>query len=128
MEIHRQQELVEAYHYDMRTTDSPTETELQVSFSPLEIKEENHPEANSALAARLEFCIVFEEYILSGIVSQANLIIGRKIEKQEDISQEEVDELVRPLFSIVERLSYEVTEIALDQPGVQLNFQSTEEA
>ena len=38
----------------------------------------------------------------------------------------EVDELVRPLFSIVERLSYEVTEIALDRPGVQLNFQQSE--
>ncbi|WP_240743124.1 DUF1149 family protein, partial [Enterococcus faecalis] len=34
----------------------------------------------------------------------------------------------RPLFSIVERLSYEVTEIALDRPGVQLNFQQSEEA
>ena len=35
---------------------------------------------------------------------------------------------MRPLFSIVERLSYEVTEIALDRPGVQLNFQQSEEA
>ncbi|MFS1398580.1 DUF1149 family protein, partial [Enterococcus faecalis] len=26
------------------------------------------------------------------------------------------------------RLSYEVTEIALDRPGVQLNFQQSEEA
>ena len=34
---------------------------------------------------------------------------------------------MRPLFSIVERLSYEVTEIALDRPGVQLNFQQSEE-
>ncbi|MGK0551234.1 DUF1149 family protein [Enterococcus faecalis] len=128
MEIQRQQELVEAYHYDRRAPETEAETELRVSFSPLEFKEASASDANSALAARLEFRIVFDEYILSGAVSQVNVIIGRKIEKQEDIAQEEVDELVRPLFSIVERLSYEVTEIALDQPGVQLNFQSSEEA
>ena len=92
------------------------------------VEEENYPENSSALVARLEFRIVFDEFVLSGAISQINHIIDRKIEKQEDISQEEVDELVRPLFSIVERLSYEVTEIALDRPGVQLNFQQSEEA
>ena len=122
MEIKRQQEIVEAYHYDMRVPDSEVETDLRVSFSPIEVEEENYPE-NS-----LEFRIVFDEFVLSGAISQINHIIDRKIEKQEDISQEEVDELVRPLFSIVERLSYEVTEIALDRPGVQLNFQQSEEA
>ena len=71
MEIKRQQEIVEAYHYDMRVPDSEVETDLRVSFSPIEVEEENYP---------------------------------------------------------VERLSYEVTEIALDRPGVQLNFQQSEEA
>ncbi|BDQ53114.1 DUF1149 family protein [Enterococcus faecalis] len=127
MEIKRQQEIVEAYHYDMRVPDSEVETDLRVSFSPIEVEEENYPENSSALVARLEFRIVFDEFVLSGAISQINHIIDRKIEKQ-DISQEEVDELVRPLFSIVERLSYEVTEIALDRPGVQLNFQQSEEA
>lgn len=127
MEIKRQQEIVEAYHYDIRVPDSEVETDLRVSFSPIEV-EENYPENSSALVARLEFRIVFDEFVLSGAISQINHIIDRKIEKQEDISQEEVDELVRPLFSIVERLSYEVTEIALDRPGVQLNFQQSEEA
>ncbi|OOP46599.1 hypothetical protein BHU74_11400 [Enterococcus faecalis] len=128
MEIKRQQEIVEAYHYDMRVPDSEVETDLRVSFSPIEVEEENYSENSSALVARLEFRIVFDEFVLSGAISQINHIIDRKIEKQEDISQEEVDELVRPLFSIVERLSYEVTEIALDRPGVQLNFQQSEEA
>ncbi len=123
MEIKRQQEIVEAYHYDMRVPDSEVETDLRVSFSPIEVEEENYPENSSALVARLEFRIVFDEFVLSGAISQINHIIDRKIEKQE-----EVDELVRPLFSIVERLSYEVTEIALDRPGVQLNFQQSEEA
>ncbi|HAP6104351.1 TPA: DUF1149 family protein, partial [Enterococcus faecium] len=70
------------------------------------------------------FRLVFDTYVLSGSVSQINHILNRKIEGQNDVTQEEVDELVAPLFDIVRRMSYEVTEIALDQPGVKLNFQS----
>lgn len=39
MEIKRQQEIVEAYHYDMRVPDSEVETDLRVSFSPIEVEE-----------------------------------------------------------------------------------------
>ena len=35
MEIKRQQEIVEAYHYDMRVPDSEVETDLRVSFHQL---------------------------------------------------------------------------------------------
>lgn len=124
MEIKRQQEVVEKFHYDMRMQDDELKTDLRVGFSPIESADENYPKENSIIAARLEFCLVFEEYVLTGSVSQVNHIINRKIEKQEDIEQEEVDELVSPLFSIVQRMAYEITEIALDKPGVQLNFQS----
>lgn len=84
MEIKRQQEIVEAYHYDMRVPDSEVETDLRVSFSPIEVEEENYPENSSALVARLEFRIVFDEFVLSGAISQINHIIDRKIEKQEE--------------------------------------------
>ena len=124
MEIKRQQEVVEKFHYDMRMQDDELKTDLRVGFSPIESADENYPKENSIIAARLEFCLVFEDYVLTGSVSQVNHIINRKIEKQEDIEQEEVDELVSPLFSIVQRMAYEITEIALDKPGVQLNFQS----
>lgn len=124
MEIKRQQEVVEKFHYDMIMQDDELKTDLRVGFSPIESADENYPKENSIIAARLEFRLVFEEYVLSGSVSQVNHIINRKIEKQEDISQEEVDELVSPLFNMVQRMAYEITEIALDKPGVQLNFQS----
>ncbi|MTD41535.1 DUF1149 family protein [Erwinia sp. CPCC 100877] len=127
MEIKRQQEVVEAFHYDIRTQEmGEVETDLRVGFSPIESKDEAYPKENSIIAARLEFRLVFDEYILSGSVSQINHIINHKIEKQEDVTQQEVDELVSPLFNIVQRMAYEITEIALDKPGIQLNFQSTE--
>lgn len=125
MEIKRQQEVVEAFHYDLRKEDTEVETDLRVGFSPIEPNDENYPKENTVIVARLEFRLVFDTYVLSGVVSQINHIINRKIDKQEDIVQEEVDELVGPLFNIVQRMAYEITEIALDQPGVQLNFQSS---
>ncbi len=68
--------------------------------------------------------IAFPEYVLSGAVGQINHIVNQSVTKTEDISRAEADELVAPLFDIVKRLSYEVTEIVTDEPGVDLNFNS----
>ncbi|MGX7200174.1 DUF1149 family protein [Enterococcus nangangensis] len=127
MEIKRQKELVEHFHYDFKLPEQEAETELKVGFAPLK-PTENYPKENTILGARLEFKIVFPKFILSGSVSQLNHLVNRKVETQTDLTQEEINEIARPLFKIVERMSYEVTEIALDQPGVKLNFakQTTE--
>ncbi|MGX7172541.1 DUF1149 family protein [Enterococcus ratti] len=128
MEIKRQKEVVEAFHYDLKMPDQEVETDLKVGFSPLKETIENYPKEHTVVGARLEFRLAFDTYVLSGSVSQINHVLNRKIEGQDDVTQEEVDELVAPLFDIVKRLAYEVTEIALDQPGVKLNFQSEKEA
>ena len=128
MEIRRQKEVVESFHYDMKPKDQEVETDLKVGFSPLKETIENYQKEHSIVGARLEFRLVFDTYVLSGSVSQINHVLNRKIEGQSDVTQEEVDQLVAPLFDIVKRLAYEVTEIALDQPGVKLNFQSEKEA
>ena len=128
MEIRRQKEVVESFHYDMKPKDQEVETDLKVGFSPLKETIENYPKEHSIVGARLEFRLVFDTYVLSGSVSQMNHVLNRKIEGQSDVTHEEVDQLVAPLFDIVKRLAYEVTEIALDQPGVKLNFQSEKEA
>ena len=128
MEIRRQKEVVESFHYDMKPKDQEVETDLKVGFSPLKETIENYPKEHSIVGARLEFRLVLDTYVLSGSVSQINHVLNRKIEGQSDVTQEEVDQLVAPLFDIVKRLAYEVTEIALDQPGVKLNFQSEKEA
>ena len=127
MEIKRQKEVVEAFHYDFKRPDQEVETDLKVGFSPLKETIENYPKEHSIVGARLEFRLVFDTYVLSGSVSQINHILNRKIEGQNDVTQEEVDELGAPLFDIVKRMAYEITEIALDQPGVKLNFQSEKE-
>ena len=44
------------------------------------------------------------------------------------MTKAETDRLVEPLFDIVKRLTYEVTEIVTDKPGLQLNFNTNSNA
>ena len=55
MEIRRQKEVVEAFHYDMRLPNQEVETDLKVGFSPLKETIENYPKEHSIVGARLEF-------------------------------------------------------------------------
>ena len=49
MEIRRQKEVVEAFHYDMRLPNQEVETDLKVGFSPLKETIENYPKEHSFL-------------------------------------------------------------------------------
>lgn len=124
MNLVRQQEFVQAFHYDALPNEHTEETAINVSLNPFPIEESTtlNPEKDSVLGLRIEFKIVLEKVALSGDVAQFVQLIDRKVDKIEDLSPEEINELVRPLFVLIERLAYEITEISLDEPGVQLNF------
>lgn len=123
MEIQRQQELVEHYHYDFKLPETKGESELKVGFAPLE-KPADYPAENTILGARLEFTIYQERFVITGSVSQLNHIINRKVEQQSDLTKEEINEIAAPLFTMVQRLTREVTEVTFDEPGIVLNFNS----
>lgn len=123
LDIQRQKPVVEAYHYDKAQPEQEGETQIQVGLSPLSTDDPNYPKTNSIVGARLQFRLLFPDYVLAGSVSQINHLIDREVRQQEDLTKEEVDELVAPLFDMVKRLTYEVTEIAMDEPGLTLNFQ-----
>ncbi|MDR1568397.1 MAG: DUF1149 family protein [Streptococcaceae bacterium] len=125
MEISRQKEFVQAYHYDARNLEwekenSTPETEINVSF---QLHDANEKENQTALGTSLQFQLVFDNYVLTGVVTQINVIHHRLIKAQTDLNQSEVEELVAPLFDLIKRMTYEVTEIAMDEPGIQLNFE-----
>ncbi|MGY3766408.1 DUF1149 family protein [Vagococcus vulneris] len=124
MKLERQEEFVQEFSYTALPTEHSEETAINVSLNPFEITEEMEidPDKNSILGVRIEFKIVLEKALISGEVAQFVQLIDRKVDKIEDLSREEVEELAHPLFLIIERMTYEVTEIALDQPGIELNF------
>ncbi|MGX7030766.1 DUF1149 family protein [Vagococcus zengguangii] len=124
MELVRHKAFVEAFHYDA-IKEETGENEIKVDVTPLEVNEEADFDSdnNSVLGVRVIYKILFPDFALTGAVRQLVEVHGRKITKSEELTKEEVNELIKPLFRMIERLTEEVTEIALDIPGVKLNFQ-----
>lgn len=124
MELQRDQEVVESFNYGLPPKDQVVKQKLLINFSPLEATDPGYPAENSIMGVRIEFVIPFEEFIIGGVFSQVIHVIGRQIKQQSDLTEVEANEMIRPLLRLIERMVYEVTEIALDKPGVKINFSS----
>ncbi|MCK1225352.1 DUF1149 family protein [Streptococcus uberis] len=126
MQVLREKEFVNQYHYDARNLEwekenGTPETNFEVTFQLINKDEKKN---ETVMVSVLQFIIVKEDFVISGVISQMVRIIDRLIEKPSEFTQEEVESLAAPLLNMVQRLTYEVTEIALDQPGVNLEFKS----
>lgn len=126
MNIEREKEFVHQFHYDARNLaweeeNGTPETALNIQFQLVD-QVENLADTDTAINGLLSFMIVLENLVISGNVGQLSIIRGQVIENKEQLSQEEMSELAAPLFDLLQRMTYEITEIALDQPGVSLEF------
>ncbi len=126
--LEREQEFVNQFHYDARNYEwekenGTPETNLNVQFQLIPVDQlEKANEGDTGLFATLTFLIPLENIVLSGFVSQLNYVRGRVVEEQTELEQEEMAQIAAPLFDILKRLVYETTEVALDQPGINLEF------
>lgn len=57
------------YYYDMWVFDLEVEIDLCVSFLLIEVEEENYLENSLVFVVCLEFWIVFDEFVLLGVIS-----------------------------------------------------------
>lgn len=124
MELKREQEFVSQYHFDARNFEwenenGAPETKIDVNFQLIQHDREKQV---TSMVVVLTFMIVFDKFVISGTISQVNHVEGRIVEQPSDLSQEEVEQLGRPCLNMLNRLTYEVTEIALDLPGINLEF------
>lgn len=124
MELLREKEFVNQYNYSARNLEWEKEhgtpqSNAEVSFQLLKQSEESK---STRFVAVLQFMIVKEEFVISGVISQINLLKDRVIKEPKEFSQAEVEKISAPLLDILKRLTYEVTEIALDRPGLNLEF------
>lgn len=124
MELTREPVYVNAYHYDARNLEWEKEhgapqSNAEVKFQLLEKSEEDK---KTTFMAVLHFIIVQESFVVSGVISQINYLHNRLVESPSEFSQEEVESISAPLLDLLKRLTYEVTEVALDRPGVNLEF------
>lgn len=126
MEIVREKEFVNQYHYNARNLEWEKEngtpkTNFEVTF---QLVEKNTEKNQTTIVSVLQFTIVRDEFMISGVVSQMDHIKGRIVNEPKEFSQEEVETLAEPLLDMVRRMTYEVTEIALDRPGINLEFKN----
>ncbi|TWS95372.1 MULTISPECIES: DUF1149 family protein [unclassified Streptococcus] len=124
MELVREKVFLNQYHYDARNLEwekenGTPETNAEVTFQLIKKDEEKN---ETTIVAVLQSIIVKEEFVLTAVVSQMNCIKNRIINEPSEFSQEEVQSLAAPLLDMLQRLTYEVTEIALDRPGITLEF------
>ena len=124
MNIEREKEFVHQFHYDARNLEweeenGTPETGLNVHF---QLVDQVDNDTDTAINAMLSFIIVLENLVISGNIGQLSIIRGQVIENKEQLTQEDMSELATPLFDLLKRLTYEVTEVALDQPGISLEF------
>ena len=124
MELQREQEFVSQYHFDARNFEwekenGTPETKVDVNFQLIERNEEKN---STSMIVILTFMIVFDRFVISGTITQTNHIQGRLAQEPREFEHEEVEELARPCLTMLNRLTYEVTEIALDLPGINLEF------
>ena len=124
MELKREKVIVSQYHYDQRNFEweeenGAPETNIKVDFQLLE---RNQEAQTTSLVVLVNFMVVFQSFVISGVIYQTNHVLDQAIQEPADLSQEEVESLARPSLDVLNRLTYEVTEIALDLPGINLEF------
>lgn len=123
MEVTYQKPVVNQFHFDLRNKDwekenGEPETQFKVDF---QLIEKDTQKNTTRIVSVLHFMLVLEEYVISGLMSQG-LTIDRLVNEPSDFSEEERHSVAFPLLDILQRMTYEVTEIALDQPGINLEF------
>ncbi|EGJ28217.1 DUF1149 family protein [Streptococcus porcinus] len=126
MQVIREKEFVNQYHYDARNLEwekenGTPETNFEVTFQLLDKDEDKN---ETVIVSVLQFLIVKDEFVIGGVISQMVRIVDRLINQPSEFKQDEVEYLAEPLLDMVQRLTYEVTEIALDRPGINLEFKS----
>lgn len=122
MKVIRDKEYVNRYHFDMRNFKMEEEhgtpkTQYNVEFH---LVEKNMEEQFTTIILVLHFMNVQETFVVSGAVSQQIKLTDGVVNEPSELSDEDKRMLALPLFDMVNRLTYEVTEVAFDAPGIDL--------
>ena len=119
--------IVKNFHYDIN---EDLETKDNVNFGLKKVEKQNEDGTTDPGedGNYFDITVVFEvapapgEFTVSGMISQV-VKIKDYFGDGSDLSKTDYKILSRPLVEYIETLTYEVTQIALDEP-VNLNFQA----
>ena len=99
MKLQRDQEVVESFNYGLPPKDQVVKQKLLINFSPLEATDPGYPPENSIMGVRIEFVLPFEEFIIGGVLSRSTWI-GRQVKQQNDLTEAEANEMIRPILRL----------------------------
>ena len=124
MDIQREKEFVSQYHYDARNFEwekenGIPETKVDVNFQLINRDQEQN---TTLLIVILSLHDRFWRFCDQRNHHSNQPLVGRYVNEPSEFSKDEVEELARPCLNMLNRLTYEVTEIALDLPGINLEF------
>ncbi|MDF7669394.1 DUF1149 family protein [Lactobacillus sp. ESL0703] len=119
--------MVKNFHYDIN---EEPETKDQVNFGLKKVEKQNDDGTTDAGqdGSYFDVTVIFDvapdpgEFSVSGMISQI-VQIKDYFGDGSDLDKTDYKLLSRPLVEYIETLTYEVTQITLDQP-VNLNFQA----
>ncbi|EAD5868605.1 DUF1149 family protein [Listeria innocua] len=124
MDIVTNKIVVEKYNFETTMEENqPFENKIE-----LEVHEVEPVDGNVELMAKgkifkitIPFLLVLENFRIDGRISR---IIQLKdfFGQFSDLEAKDVEDLSNPLIDYIKRLTYDVTEIAFDEPGVSLDF------
>lgn len=99
-----------SFQYEMRGTDrSPQEPKIAIRIFPLDVTGETSEGTAQYLGLDLTFCVTYEAYMLSGVLEQVIKHMGPPVESEDDLSNEELSQLVHPLLQEMDQLVQETT-------------------
>lgn len=128
MDFHKETPvIVKNFHYDIN---EEPETKDNVNFGLKKVEKQNEDGSTDPGADGnfFDVTVVFEvapapgEFTVSGMISQV-VQIKDYFGEGDDLSKADYKLLSRPLVEYIETLTYEVTQITLEEP-VNLNFQA----
>lgn len=122
MNIQQYKPHVNSFHFDVKEDFEEYETDIKVHLTPLSLSYSDDPNDNCTFGIRLDFTILLDKFVISSSLGQVSSFKDRNIRLKEELSKEELEELLQPLFELVERMVYDVSEIALDEPGISIHF------
>lgn len=125
MNVLRGQIQVEKYSFELSAGSPEAETKVEVLINevvPTEEADKKMLEDGKMFRMEVPFALQLERFKIEGLISQI-VQLSEFFGVPSDIPVEEMRELSRPLIKYIERLTYEITEIAFDEPGITLNFE-----
>ncbi|WP_088815714.1 MULTISPECIES: DUF1149 family protein [Listeria] len=126
MEIKTNPIVVEKYNFETNVTEQTSgENQINVQLNEVEPVGDDKSilEAGKMFKIDVPFILTLDRFKIDGHISRIIQIVDF-FGAAEELEKHLMAEFSAPLVDYIKRLTYEVTEIAFDEPGFQLNFES----